>query len=468
MAVPGHLREVALPPVDPERLAPIIGRERLDRLGERAASARQTLAGRSVVNVNSTAAGGGVAEMLYPLLGYARAYGIDARWLVIGGEPGFFEVTKRIHNGLYGGDGDGGALGEAERAAYERPLAAAASALAEAVAPADVLVLHDPQTAGLIPRLRGRVGTIVWRCHVGYDGTSPWVERSWAFLEPYLAGVDAVVFSRRSFVPAFLAGARVAVVPPSIDPFTAKNEDLPDDLVRRILAATGLVAGDGALPEGLPLERVALVRDGAAPAARDPLVVQVSRWDRMKDMVGVMRAFAEGVELALGAHLVLAGPAVAGVADDPEGEDVLAESVAAREALPAALRARVHLACIGMGDLDGNARVVNALQRHAAVVVQKSLAEGFGLTVAEAMWKSRPVVASAVGGIVDQVEDGVQGLLVAPTDLAGAGAAMQELLADAGRRRRLGENGRRRVVDRFLADRHLAQYADLLTALLAR
>ena len=462
--VPTPLTDVPLPPVDPERLAPIVGRERVDLLAAAAEEARRTLAGRAFVNVNSTAAGGGVAEMLYPLLGYARAYGIDARWLVIGGDPAFFAVTKRIHNGLYGGPGDGGELGPAERRAYERPLADAGAALADAVRPDDLVLLHDPQTLGLVPRLRGRVARIVWRCHVGLEAPNEWAERAWAFLDPYLEGVDAFVFSREAFVPASLRGRRIEIVPPSIDPFTPKNEELPPEAVAAVLGATGLVAVEGAGAPPAPVERVELVGDGAPPPEA-PLVVQVSRWDRMKDMGGVLRAFAGHVDPALGAHLVLAGPAVDGVSDDPEGAGILAEAVAAREALEPEARARVHLACIGMGDLAANARVVNALQRHAAVVVQKSLAEGFGLTVAEAMWKSRPVVASAVGGIVDQVEDGVHGLLVPPADLAAAGAAMEALLADPGRARRLGQNGRRRVVERFLADRHLLQYAELVSGL---
>jgi trehalose synthase len=186
----------------------------------------------------------------------------------------------------------------------------------------------------------------------------------------------------------------------------------------------------------------------------------------MKDMPGVLTAFADHVDPALGAHLVLAGPSVDGVTDDPEGAAVFAETRAGWEGLGAQTRRRVHLATIGMSDLVANARVVNALQRHAAVVVQKSLAEGFGLTVAEAMWKRRPVVASAVGGIVDQVTDGREGVLVDPGDLPGTGAAIERLLGDAELRARLGESARSKVVARFLADRHLQQYADLLTTLL--
>jgi len=461
--------EVQVAPIDPARLEPIIGRARIERLLSAAAAVGRVLDEGAVVNVNSTSAGGGVAEMLNPLLGYACALGIDTRWIVIRGDASFYTVTKRIHNGLYGGPGDGGELGEPERADYERTLCESADWLAGRVGGRDVLVLHDPQTAGLIPLLRARVGTVVWRCHVGLDRSSVWADRAWDFLRAYVEQADACVFSRREFAPDWIDPRRLVVVPPSIDPFTPKNEALSGDLVRAMLATSGVLAGDGIRPlrGELAVEHVELTRDGVVPDAAAPLVVQISRWDRMKDMTGVMQAFTEFVDPALGAHLILAGPSVDGVSDDPEGAQVLAEVQAQWELLRSEHRSRVHLACIGMGDLAANARVVNALQRHARVVVQKSLAEGFGLTVAEALWKRRPVVASAVGGIVDQITDGQDGLLVAPLDLAAAGEAIATLLADEALGRRLGENGRRRVVDQFLADRHLEQYATLLVQLLA-
>jgi trehalose synthase len=185
----------------------------------------------------------------------------------------------------------------------------------------------------------------------------------------------------------------------------------------------------------------------------------------MKDMAGVLDAFARHVHVDA-AHLVLAGPAVSGVEDDPEEEEVWRETVAAREALAPEQRARVHLAAIPMDDLVENALVVNALQRRAAVVVQKSLAEGFGLTVAEAMWKTRPMVASAVGGIVDQVVHEETGLLVEdPYDLEAFGAAVERLLLDPTEAERLAANGRRHVERHFLGDRHLLQYAELLAEL---
>jgi trehalose synthase len=197
-------------------------------------------------------------------------------------------------------------------------------------------------------------------------------------------------------------------------------------------------------------------------------VLQVSRWDRLKDHVGVLRGFAEHVAPQGDAHLVLAGPATEAVADDPEGAEALAEVEAAYRALPDDVRWRVHLARLPMADREENAAMVNALQRGAQIVVQKSLAEGFGLTVAEGMWKGRPMVASAVGGIQDQVVDGETGYLVAdPHDLPAFGGAVRRLLADPAHAERMGRAGRQRVIDHFLETRHLRQWVDLIEALIA-
>jgi len=200
----------------------------------------------------------------------------------------------------------------------------------------------------------------------------------------------------------------------------------------------------------------------------DRLVVQVSRWDHLKDPVGVIRGFADHVAPYVDAHLIVAGPAVDAVADDPEGRQVLEESVQTWNALPPAARRSVHLAILPMIDTEENAAIVNALQRHAEVVVQKSLAEGFGLTVAEAMWKGRPVVASRIGGIQDQIDDGRTGLLIDdPRDLGEYGRDVVSLLEDPSRARRIGEAAREQVRNYFLGPRHLMQYAQLFHDLIS-
>ena len=452
-------------PLDPRRLEPLIGAERLEALLATAAALRELLGDRRVLNVNSTATGGGVAEMLATLIGYTRGVGIESDWLVITGDLDFFTITKRVHNGLYGSPGDGGELGPGERASYERTMKANVVRICNEVRRGDVVIVHDPQPAGLIGSLIDRGAHVVWRCHVGYDGSNEWTERAWAFIRPYVDRAHAHVFSRESFAPDWIDRAHLRAIPPSIDPFTPKNCDLTPSEVLALLGQAGLLRVPDSKPDRRVDLRAEVVRDEPALDAGVPLVVQVSRWDRMKDMIGVLHAFVEHVGGP--ARLVLAGPAVDGVSDDPEGLGVWRETVAARLALPKRTRSRVHLATLPMDDPAENALVVNALQRHASVVAQKSLAEGFGLTVAEAMWKQRPVVASAVGGIVDQVVDRETGRLVDPYDLAGFGSAVEDLLANRAEADRLARNAREHIADRFLGDRHLLQYADLFSQLLS-
>jgi trehalose synthase len=468
-----RLQEIDVQALDAARLEPLIGPGRMTRYEAIADATESLLRGRTVLNINSTATGGGVAEMLQTLLAYGRGAGLDIRWLVIQGDPEFFGITKRIHNGLYGSPGDGDALGDPERRHYEETLRRNADELLALVRPNDVVLIHDPQPAGLAPAMARAGAKVIWRCHVGADRPNEWTERSWSFLRPYLENVDAFVFSRRSFAPTWADAARTHVIPPSIDPFSAKNEPISRRNVRLTLGYTGLIAGNAELP-AVPFTRrdgspgrvnrlVDVLQTGPPPSADAPLVVQVSRWDRMKDMSGVMTGFVEHVDHSLGAHLLLCGPAVTGVADDPEAAEVLEECMGLWRTLPHAARSRVHLACTPMADPDEAAAIVNALQRHARVVCQKSLAEGFGLTVAEAMWKARPIVASAVGGISDQVVDGEHGLLVDdPTDLAAFGGAVDGLLRDRERADALGARARDRAGAEFLGDRHLEQYGRLL------
>jgi trehalose synthase len=198
-------------------------------------------------------------------------------------------------------------------------------------------------------------------------------------------------------------------------------------------------------------------------------VVQVSRWDAMKDPIGVLQGFARHVEpdALRHAELVLAGPAIASVADDPESAQVFLEVEQAFRQLPDALRRHIHLALLPMNDVDENSAIVNALQRHAAVIVQKSLKEGFGLTVTEAMWKDRPVLASAVGGIQDQIRDGVDGVLLHdPRDLHGFGIALKQLLSDEARAAKLGRAGYERVRDNYLSITALERWGELVQAVL--
>ncbi len=477
----GFMQRVEVEAAPLEQLASLLPPGRARRLEAAATASRALLAGRVVWNVNATAHGGGVAEMLQTLLSYGLGAGVDTRWLTLDGDPEFFATTKRLHNALHGVEEDGTGFGADARAHYEDVLDANLADLEAVVRPGDVVLLHDPQTAGLAEGVRATGARVVWRCHIGRDDPNAATEEAWAFLRRYLEHVDAHVFSRREYVPDWVPGPRVRVIPPSIDPFSAKNCDLTDGEVARTLRRVGLVAGRGDADDGdrsLSFTR----RDGTAGTVRRhadllggtappppgaPLVVQVSRWDRLKDMAGVLAAFAEHVAPARDdVHLLLAGPEVTAVSDDPEGAEVLDACRATWSRLPAPVRDRCHLACLPMDDVDENAVIVNALQRHATVVVQKSLVEGFGLTVTEALWKARPVLASAVGGIRDQVVDGRDGMLLPdPRDLADTGRRLRLLLDDPGLRDRLGRGGRARVRVDYLGDRHLLQYAALFADL---
>jgi trehalose synthase len=461
--------------MSPERFKALLG-DRYKEVDEAIDESRRLLRGRVIWHVNSTARGGGVAELLQSLLAYARGAGVDVRWLTISGNPDFFRVTKRIHNHLHESQGDGGPLGPAEREIYDAALAEAADELVELVNPGDLIYIHDPQPAGLVPHVVASDVRVIWRCHIGVDNPGPIARAAWDFMRPYVADADAYVFSRERFVWEGLGEDRTWIVPPSIDAFSPKNEDLDPEAVRAILTAIGLEDTDAdpshALfqrfdgTEARVTRQADLVQDQPVPADA-PLISQVSRWDRLKDPVGVLRSFAEYLQ-ADTAHLLLAGPSVAGVSDDPEGVEVLAEVTAHREQLPEEKRSRVHLASLPMDDVEENAAMVNAIQRRSDVVVQKSLAEGFGLTVAEAMWKARPMVASRVGGIQDQIEDGVSGVLIDdPTDLEAVARAVDGFIADPARAAEVGKAARQRVLEHFLGTRSLVQYMQLIEKLLS-
>ena len=445
-------KEMEISSMSPERFRTVLAPERFEAFQRGIEEARVLLEGRVVWNVNSTARGGGVVELLNPLIAYARGAGVDARWMVIDGTPEFFVITKRIHNRLHGIEGDGGPLDEAARRTYEQVMAENAAALTERVRQGDVVIVHDPQPAGLVEALRAAGATVIWRCHVGIDHPNRLSREAWSFLHNYIRDADAYVFSRESFAWEGLDRDRIVVIAPTIDVFAPKNEDLDPETVLAVLRASRvLAAGAEEGPatferhDGTPgrVERRALVYEDEPLTQDMPAVVQISRWDALKDPLGVIQGFAEHVPADTGAHLGYAGPAVEAVADDPEGERVLRDSIGLRERLPEEARRRVHLATLPMDDPEENAIIVNALQRHARIIVQKSLAEGFGLTVAEAMWKARPVVASRIGGIQDQIVHGESGVLLDdPHDLAAFGAVVAEQLAHPERCERRGERAR--------------------------
>jgi trehalose synthase len=457
-------------------LEDVVGLQRTTRLLAAAADFRKAAEGRIIWNVSSTESGGGVADMLQVLVGYTKDLAVDIRWLVIEGDAEFFRITKRLHNRIHGHPGDGGALGTAERDHIDDVMAANAGSIGDAISRGDLVLLHDPQTAGLIGPLAARGAHVVWRSHIGIDRQTELSRSAWEFLQPLLADAEGYVFTRHTYVPPMLPRSRAWIIAPSIDPYSPKNQPMEPSAVQAALVQIGLLAGDpaGAVcrytrRDGSPgqITRRASVVAEALPEPDEPVVVQVSRWDRLKDMIGVMRGFAQHVAPSGPGWLALVGPSVEGVTDDPEGAIVFAETLAAWQSLPPDQRSRVILVTLPMIDADDNAAMVNAIQRHARVIVQKSLAEGFGLTVAEGMWKGRPVVGSAVGGIQDQIAEGTGILLPDPTDLPAFGHAVRGLLDDPELADRTGTAAREYVRANFVGDAHLLRYAELFGTLLA-
>ncbi|MGH7750708.1 MAG: glycosyltransferase, partial [Candidatus Dormibacteria bacterium] len=273
--------------------------------------ASDLFAGRVVWNVNSTASGGGVAEMLQSIVPYARGAGVDTRWVVISGSDEFFRITKRLHNRLHGADGDGGELGARERDEYLAVLRTNADRLLQRVQRDDAVVLHDPQTAGMIPLLQQAGHLVVWRCHVGVLDPNDRVREAWDFLRPDVIRADAYIFSTRGFVWDGLDPARLTIVPPSIDPFAPKNSELSGEQQRAILVNAGLMSGNADPASAVftrldgtpsPVVHRSEVTEIAPLQESTPLVLQVSRWDRLKDPRGVLDGFVEYCAPATDAH----------------------------------------------------------------------------------------------------------------------------------------------------------------------
>jgi trehalose synthase len=439
---------------------------------------RALMAGRVLWNVNSTATGGGVAELLRSLLAYTRGVGVDARWMAIQGPREFFVLTKRLHHALHGEPGDGSEFDEPSQLLYEQVLHENAMDLVALIRPEDVVLLHDPQTAGLIPHLARSGAKVIWRCHIGTDDANEQTEMGWGFLAPYLEPAHGYVFTRKTYVPRMCDPAKTDIIPPTIDPLSPKNQHMDEETTRAILVHAGIIEGPAnsgtrefTREDGSPgrVDRSAdVIRLGRAPTWETPLVVQVSRWDPLKDPLGVMMGYTALLDGAArsNAELVLAGPNVHAVADDPEGPAMFEELLAGWRSVAHSQRQRIHLVNLPMADVEENAAIVNALQRHAAIVIQKSLREGFGLTVAEAMWKARPMVASAVGGIQDQITDGETGLLIQnPHDLESFAMALRSLLEDRELANTLGEAARNRVLNHFLNMNSLQDWGSLIERL---
>lgn len=383
----------------------LLGRDSLRSLFELSDSLKRI----KIVHVNSTKEGGGVAEILTQMVPLCRQLGMQVEWETIKGSQRFFRCTKMFHNLLQGekiAEPDSCILKEYEKINREN-----AKSMKELLETADAVFVHDPQPLALIDHFPKRKGKWVWRCHIDLSSPS---EETWGYLKKFVERYDASVFSMREF--ARTLAKPVYIIPPSIDPFSEKNKDLPLEEIKSVY-----------LLFNIDLKR--------------PILLQVSRFDRFKDPIGVIEAYRLAKKTHPDLQLVLAG---GGAADDPEGDAVLRE---------------VKKAAAGDPDLfilllpPTSHRVINALQRGASIVIQKSLKEGFGLTVSEALWKAKPVIGGDCGGIRLQIIDGKTGYLVDSSQKAGQ--RICELLENSQLAERFGSAGRDIVKDRFLITRNI-------------
>jgi trehalose synthase len=445
----------------------LIGRDRVREIRDALSVASQRLGGRTVWHVSDNSVRGGVAELLNANLPYHRGEGISTRWITLGASAAFRELTKTLYYCLCGAEGTQAAA-SLDRQLYERVSRDCALELAAAADRSAIFILHDHHAAGLLPWLRAAGHTVVWRMHLGPVENDA-ARVAWDFLLPHLSAAHAVIVSSAAELPLRGLDLPVLVVAPSIDPLSAKNRPLTREAALAVAAKAGIVSVAGPTrgrADGLGARvKMRIVRAGDPPPQSAPLIAQVSRWDRVKDAAGVVRAFVEHVDASFGAHLMLVGP---DTSDDRSGHETYRECVDLWLTLGRPLRERIHIIQVGLEHAAGNATIVNAFQHLSTVVTQKSLAEGFGLTVAEAGWKGRPVVASAVGGIRAQVIGGRTGFLVAhPDDHAGFGTAINSLLGNGELAAVIGSRARERVRRAFLTDSQLLAAAGALADITA-
>jgi trehalose synthase len=391
------------PKINVRDYEPIVGKSYVEEL--RMLASR--LSGKTVLNINSTLVGGGVAEILSRVVPLLNQLGVDVRWQTISGGARFFEVTKKLHNALHG------KLESISDDDFCLFLQTTQENLSQIDLSGDILFIHDPQPAALITRKNDIGKKWIWRCHI--DISQP-DTKVWEFLRQFVNSYDAAVFSSPNFAQQL--PIRQFFAPPSIDPLSDKNKELSTEVVNAVLAKYNLDADK-------------------------PIILQVSRFDRLKDPLGVIKAF-ELVKRNFACQLVLAGGTAS---DDPESGEVLQEVKERAGDNP-----DIHILDIPPGsDID-----INALQRAASIIMQKSLREGFALTISEALWKAKPVVGSAVGGIPLQVRNRFTGLLC--HSIEGAAYSLRQILANPDYGHWLGRNGREHVRQHFLIVREIRDY----------
>jgi len=389
---------------------PIVGAEVIEELRLLA----RNLEGKVIQNINSTSVGGGVAEILSRMVPLLQDLGVDARWDVLKGGEKYFEVTKKFHNALHG------SKVEITADDYQIFLQTTKENLEQIDFYGNIILIHDPQPLALVEKRKYLRNHWVWRCHIDFANPDPEI---WNFLKSFIEQYDACIFSAPSFSRQL--AIRQFLISPSIDPLSDKNKELSEEVIESVL------------------EKLNISRE-------KPIISQISRFDYLKDPFGVIEVFRL-VRKHIDCQLVLAG---GGAVDDPEGERVFQEVQNRASEDP-----DIHVLLLPpASDIE-----INALQRASTVILQKSLREGFGLTVTEALWKAKPVVASAVGGIPLQISHKYSGLLSHTVE--GTAYWVRQLLHSPEYAKRLGENGREHIKQNFLVIRHVRDYLLLFLSL---
>jgi trehalose synthase len=390
-----------------EEYIPLVGQSIIDDLR----LLGQRLKGKVIQHINSTPVGGGVAEILNRMVPLLRELGVDTKWDVIKGGEQFFDVTKKFHNALHG------RAEEITQRDFEIFMETSQQNIESVNTYGNIVYIHDPQPIALIKKKADNKW--IWRCHIDVSNPN---EKVWRFLMDFITQYDSAVFSAPSFSRKL--PIRQFLIPPSIDPLSDKNKELPQEVIDAVL------------------RKYNIKKD-------KPIICQISRFDRLKDPIGVIEAYLQ-VKKYINCQLVLAGGTAE---DDPGGFKVLGEVQEKAKNDP-----DIHILLLAHNDIE-----VNALQSASDVIIQKSLREGFGLTVAEALWKAKPVVASNVGGISLQIKHKYSGLLCHSVE--GASFAIKQLLSSPEYAKKLGENGREHIKNNFLITRHLREYMLLFLSL---
>lgn len=452
-------------------------------LREEAKKLVPVLRDRTVWMVNSTETGGGVAEMLPTMVSILRELGLSTQWGILETDKQeFFALTKQLHN-LIHGQGQA-VLGAAEKKVLEDVNKENAEELKKHTKSRDILVVHDPQPMAMGAMLKEELRIpSIWRCHIGLDQDVEATRAAWAFLKPYAEVYDHAVFTAPEYVPDYLKN-KSSIIHPSLDPLSAKNKELRPEKLADILCRAGLMKAPGVVL-GSPFAAQAkrLRPDGSWAPANDPedigllfrpIIVQISRWDRLKGFSYLLEAFiklknqvdkAQGLrkERLQNTRLVLAGPDPGGVSDDPEALEVLKELSDVYLSLSPELQKDVALVLLPMDSRLENELMVNALQRSATIVCQNSLQEGFGLTATEAMWKAVPVLVSSACGLRQQIQSGREGIRIKdaknPAEIA---ESLDKMLDEPEKSEALGLNARSKVIESFLVFTQLKRWLKTL------